>query len=110
MEERNNILKEAQNYNNCFSGESKTIIEHLRDLPFYLRRLRDSLDKSYKLNVILNIRINLLLFLFLLLSDLLLLWILVSFLVEDTLVLGVIIGIIHLVALIAVVTIVIEWN
>ena len=110
MEERNNILREAKNYNNYFSGESRTIIEHFRDLPFYLRRLRHSLDKTYKLNVIFNIRINLLIFLFLVLSDLLLSWILFSFLVEDTLLLGVIIGIVHLVALIAVVTIVIEWN
>ena len=110
MEERNNILREAKNYNNYFSGESRTIIEHFRDLPLYLRRLRHSLDKTYKLNVIFNIRINLLIFLFLLLSDLLLSWILFSFLVEDTLVLGVIIGIVHLVALIAVVTIDIEWN
>ena len=39
LEARNNILTEVQQYNRRFSGEPRSLMEHLRDLPVLLRHL-----------------------------------------------------------------------
>ena len=40
IQKKNRILSEVTDYNKRFSGEPRSIIEHVRDLPVLLRHLR----------------------------------------------------------------------
>ena len=65
IETRARILEEAGQYNRRFSGESRSLTEHLRDLPVLLRHLWSALWTGEGLQTAFQIRVVVLLFVWL---------------------------------------------